>query len=293
MRGPSSGEGAAKPQPLSAFQAILDTNMFGAKRTAATPAAEPTPAAAVAAATPQEAAPPGDKLPFRLILTGTFRLGKSALAFVIGPDGRTERVYALKECLPRNEDEPVVECQPNQGRLVEIAGDHIVVAMNGATYVVELDEAKPPEAPEPVAARGRVRVNADRRPSRPDTGPPQQGAAAAFPATREGDNILITVPNAEVEKAFENFAGIVNQARVVPHLVDGQPQGFLIRKIKAGSIFERLGLSNQDIIKSVNGESLTTADQALRLFSLFRNEREINLEIERNEEPLNLSYTIE
>lgn len=101
------------------------------------------------------------------------------------------------------------------------------------------------------------------------------------------------IPNVEVEKAFENFAGIVNQARVVPYMVNGAPQGFQIRKIVPGSIFERLGLTNGDIIKSVNGESLTTADKALRLFTVFRNEREINLEIERGSKPIVLSYIVE
>ncbi|MCZ6532450.1 MAG: hypothetical protein O7A08_05765, partial [SAR324 cluster bacterium] len=64
-------------------------------------------------------------------------------------------------------------------------------------------------------------------------------------------------------------------------------------RIVPGSIFARLGLRNSDVIKSVNGDSLTTADQALRMFTLFRNESEIALEIERGKKPLRLTYIIE
>ncbi|MCZ6748224.1 MAG: PDZ domain-containing protein, partial [SAR324 cluster bacterium] len=79
----------------------------------------------------------------------------------------------------------------------------------------------------------------------------------------------------------------------VPIIENGEPQGFQLRKIKAGSIFQRLGLRNNDLIQGVNGESLTTADQALRLFTVFRNEREIVLDIVRNDQPIQLAYTIE
>jgi general secretion pathway protein C len=125
------------------------------------------------------------------------------------------------------------------------------------------------------------------------TGIKRRSAKRSFSSTTQGNTIEMRIPNVEVEKAFENFAGIVNQARVVPYMVNGAPQGFQIRKIVPGSIFERLGLTNGDIIKSVNGESLTTADKALRLFTVFRNEREINLEIERGSKPIVLSYIVE
>ncbi|MCZ6553634.1 MAG: hypothetical protein O7A67_07495, partial [SAR324 cluster bacterium] len=114
-----------------------------------------------------------------------------------------------------------------------------------------------------------------------------------FPAQQVGDNYEITVPKAEVEKAFENFAEIAGQAAAVPIIENGEPKGFQLRKIKAGSIFQRLGLRNNDLIQGVNGESLTTADQALRLFTVFRNEREIVLDIIRNDQPIQLAYTIE
>ena len=42
-----------------------------------------------------------------------------------------------------------------------------------------------------------------------------------------------------------------------------------------------------------NGQSITSADQALRLFTVFRNEREIVLDIERAGKEIQLSYTVQ
>jgi general secretion pathway protein C len=115
----------------------------------------------------------------------------------------------------------------------------------------------------------------------------------AFPAERVGNTYQVTVPNAEVDKAFENFSEIVAQAAAVPIIEDGEAKGFQLRKIRPGSIFERLGLKNFDLIRGVNGQSITTADQALRVFTLFRNEREIVLDVKRRDEDLQFNYTIE
>ncbi len=48
-----------------------------------------------------------------------------------------------------------------------------------------------------------------------------------------------------------------------------------------------------DVIKSVNGEPISSADQALRLLTMFRNEKEITLDLERANEELQLNYIIE
>jgi general secretion pathway protein C len=78
----------------------------------------------------------------------------------------------------------------------------------------------------------------------------------------------------------------------VPY-ADDSGSGFMIRNIRPGSIFERIGLNNFDKIRAVNGEPITTADQALRLLTMFRNEREISLDLERKNQEVQLNYVIE
>ena len=274
----------SKPRmPLGRFQAVLDANVFRAKRSVA--AVAPTPVVARATPAPTRPVAP-TKLPLKISLTGTIVMARNSVAFVVGPDGRSEGVYHLRECVPHLPDKPLRTCTAAQAKLVKIRSSSITVLMNQKRYVVKIGEQESDGA----AASTALRPTGQRK--RP-TGIKRRSAKRSFASTTQGNTIEMRIPNVEVEKAFENFAGIVNQARVVPYMVNGAPQGFQIRKIVPGSIFERLGLSNGDIIKSVNGESLTTADKALRLFTVFRNEREINLEIERGSKPMVLSYIVE
>lgn len=268
--------------PLSRFQTVLDANVFHAKRTANTTITAPT--TATARKTPVKTEVPG-KLPIRLSLSGTIVMGSASSAFVVGPNGRDEGVYQLGQCMPHVGDQVSQECTPAQAKLLEVRLDSISVGMNGNKYEIRLNDQEPAL----LSAAPPGRKSNPRRTSRRSAGP----AKPAFSTNRKGNVIETRIPNAEVEKAFENFAGIMNQARVVPYMVDGAVQGFQIRKIVPGSIYQRLGLRNSDIIKSVNGQSLTTADQALRLFTVFKNEQEITLEIQRGSKPFILNYIIE
>ena len=278
---------AREKKPLSAFQAIFDNNIFGAKRSEQRPAVATASVAMFATPAP---APAQESLPLNLSLSGTFVMGKNSVAFVVASNPRTERVYRLRDCLPRDFEPPPLECGPGQGRLVKIGGKSITVEFNQKRYLLKLMAGENGFAKGPGAGTPTVRLSTNRPPPKADVRQP----AAVFTVTQRSERRQeIHVPSAEVKKAFENFTGILNQARAVPYLVDGKPKGFQMRKIQPGSIFQKLGLLDGDIITAVNGESLTTADQALRLFPLFRNQRNIVLEVERKGAPFQLAYTIE
>ncbi|HEX7926180.1 MAG TPA: hypothetical protein VF678_01235, partial [bacterium] len=261
-------------KPISAFDPVLSNNIFRARRSPA-PGSNPAATASAPAAAP-----------LKLTLSGVFIAGETAFAFVVGPDGRSEQVYKRGDCVPRvGDDEEGKECSAGQGRLTRVQADRIVVTFGGQPTVFLLEQGSD-EQPTSPAARPVVAATA-----RPATGPVTPGAA--FPSTRNGNTISTRVPSAEVDKAFENFAEIIKQARVVPYSKDGATIGFQIQNIAAGSVFQKLGLQNFDVIKGVNGESVTTADQALKLFTLFRNEKEVVLDIQRQEEQLKMAYAID
>jgi type II secretion system protein C len=255
---------ARRIQPVTAFDAIYTTNVFHARRSTAG-----TSAAAAG--------------PVRLTLTGTFHIGTTAFALVVGPDGRTEGVYKIGQCLPSPDPEQAPSCPAGQGRLERVDHDRITVNFGGQRTVITMESEAAATAPPPNAAF------APKAPGQE----PAPGSNAPFGQTRTGNTIEVHVPSTEVEKSFENFADIVRQALVVPFMKDGATSGFQIQRIQPGSVFQRIGLQNQDVIRGVNGQPITTADQALRLFSLFRNERHVTLDIDRGSESLTMSYMIE
>lgn len=267
------------------FQDILDVNTFRAARGEVGRAE----AGKTASGPSGPVQPTSDKFPIKVTLTGTFVMDGSSMAFIIGPDGRTERIYRLQDCLPQTGDESSQDCTPAQAQLTGVARDSVTVEMNQKQYIVTMeDDTLTPDAGEAPQA---VSPNRPTRVSTPTS--VNNGNGRRYPSTREGSNINVTVPAPEVEAAFTNFSTLLNQARVVPYMVEGKPAGFQIRKIVPGSVFDRLGLNNMDVIKSVNGQSVTDADQALRLFTAFRNEREIALDVERGGSPISFNYTVQ
>ncbi|HEX9844545.1 MAG TPA: hypothetical protein VGC20_17430 [bacterium] len=285
------GAMATAPQPqqqseqqklaLTEFQPVLTANIFGARRSEIKPA-QPSGGEGNAAA-----AAVAPRVPLVVTLTGTMIMGERSFAMIADAGGRNEKVYRLWDCLPADENHPTRSCSPTQGKLIAVRKKRIVVRYQGEQVAFDL-------ADKPVALAAVVPVA--RPPGRQELQPVPQGAPdaslAPFPITQEGNVLQVRVPNAEVAKAFENFSDVLKQARVVPY-TDESGSGFQIRNIRPGSIFERIGLNNFDKIKAVNGDPITTADQALRLLTMFRNEREIMLDLERRNENLQLNYVIE
>lgn len=100
------------------------------------------------------------------------------------------------------------------------------------------------------------------------------------------------ISSAEVDQELNNFPRLLNQARVVPFMQNGIISGFQIKLIEKGSLYDRMGFINKDIIQDVNGEFLDTPEKAMKLLSALRNEREISVSILRNGVLKTLNYYI-
>lgn len=101
-----------------------------------------------------------------------------------------------------------------------------------------------------------------------------------------------SVAESELENALANLPRLLSQARAVPYFRNGQSIGMRLFAIRRGSLYEKLGLKNGDIILSVNDNSVNDPAQALKIFEQLKNERSINLELERNGQSSQLQYTI-
>ena len=100
----------------------------------------------------------------------------------------------------------------------------------------------------------------------------------------DGQNYYIN--STEVDTHLNNFATLLNQARMVPHFVKGKHQGYKVKAIDKGSLYEKLGLRNNDIITELNGEPLDSPERVMSLFKQLRNEREFSVKLNRKGAPL-------
>lgn len=108
--------------------------------------------------------------------------------------------------------------------------------------------------------------------------------------TSENDEYIIE--ETEVDKALSNLPLLLTQARAVPYFKDGQAIGLRLFAVKSGSLFEKIGLKNGDILKNINGNSLGDLSQALKLFERLKAERSLTLSLERDRQDRDLKYQI-
>lgn len=141
------------------------------------------------------------------------------------------------------------------------------------------------EAPK---ADTRPKKTARRSPYRRQKKAPAQSANSEY--TTDGRNFFIS--SAEVDSQLNNFAKLLNQARMIPYFSKGKPAGFQVKAIDRGSLYEKLGLQNGDIIKELNGEELNTMEHVMGLFKKLKTERDFSVKIVRKNNPINFNYNI-
>ncbi|PCI27513.1 MAG: hypothetical protein COB67_08370 [SAR324 cluster bacterium] len=110
--------------------------------------------------------------------------------------------------------------------------------------------------------------------------------------TKNGKDYFIR--SDEVDHELSNFSKLINQARIIPYFnkSSGDHEGYQIKLIDKGSLYDRLGLQNYDVIQSINGDPIDTPEKAFKLLKVLRNEREINVSLLRKGSPVSLNYFI-
>ena len=97
----------------------------------------------------------------------------------------------------------------------------------------------------------------------------------------------------QIEKAMENLGQLMEQASLRPHIVDGQPAGISITGIKPNAIFRKMRLRNGDVITGVNGDSIESVEDAVKVVEQLSSGSNIQLQIKRRGREQTLDYSIE
>jgi general secretion pathway protein C len=115
---------------------------------------------------------------------------------------------------------------------------------------------------------------------------PSEGAVKELGADR------YLVARAEVEHQLQNLSQVFTQMRAVPNLKDGKTDGFRVFAIRRESIFDRIGLENNDVVQRVNGVELTDPARAMSLLTELQGETRLTVDVLRGGAPRTLSYEI-
>lgn len=107
------------------------------------------------------------------------------------------------------------------------------------------------------------------------------------------DDSHMQVDRSEVDKALANLNTVLTQARCVPNMEGGKSAGFRCFQIVPGSIFDKIGMQDGDVVCGINGTELVDAGQALQLFEQLKTANSIELCIKRNRQTMNIQYDIQ
>jgi general secretion pathway protein C len=196
-------------------------------------------------------------------LSGSYKL----VGTIIGPEANSWAI--LQQGADRKQRILRIHGNIDGGEIVQISRNRILIRRQGKEEVISFyeEEVRPrPGGSPPPPAAGEVvkKLSANR-----------------FLVNRE-----------DVSSSVGNINQFMTQARIKPNFVAGRPSGFSVSEIQGGSLMEKLGLQNNDVVKRVNGQAIDKPEDVFQAYSQLQRDANIELEIERGGKREILRYEI-
>jgi len=124
--------------------------------------------------------------------------------------------------------------------------------------------------------------------------PLTSSTAASPPAVPQapGAPIRKVVDRREVEQAMADLPKLLTQARAVPYVVNGAPNGYRMDYIAPASFYEKIGIQYGDVVQRVNGVDVRDPSTMLSLFQQLKNERMVKVDLVRNNQKTTVTYEL-
>ncbi len=100
------------------------------------------------------------------------------------------------------------------------------------------------------------------------------------------------VDQREVAASTENMNQLLTQARALPYIEQGKTTGFRISEIVPGSLYEKIGLQNGDVIQKINSQDVDDPGKFFQLYQGLKEERNISIDLLRSGQRQSLTYEI-
>ncbi len=248
----------AGAEPYEKYASILERNLFnpGERGLKLLPLA-----AQKAPGSPASKGSPGFS-PGGYLLVGT----------ITGPQGKSWAI--LQERGSRKQQIYRIHGNLEGGKILSISRNEIQIDRGGEKETLRLSEDEKKATPPPAAA------------------------ALSPPLSRKGEEVKkvsanrYVVNREDVAAAVGNVNQFMTQARLKPHFEMDRPAGYSVSEIVPGSLMEKLGLKNGDIVKKVNGTSITRPEEIMQAYAQLQRDSNIEVEVERAGRSETLRYEI-
>jgi general secretion pathway protein C len=154
----------------------------------------------------------------------------------------------------------------------EIFREKVVLTVSGKDEILQMEDLK--------SGTGGIRSG----------NVPVRGAGA--PVSRAVRAQRISLRRSYIEQSMTDVASLMTQVQIQPHMENGVPAGLALSSIKPNSIFRRMGLRNGDIISGVDGNEISSVDDALRLVDSLKSASNLSVQLKRRGREKNIEYII-
>ncbi len=95
------------------------------------------------------------------------------------------------------------------------------------------------------------------------------------------DDFHYAIPRTVVDQILANPMAMARGARVVPAMSMGKTEGFKLYAIRPTSVYAKLGFSNGDLVREINGFALDSPDQMLEIYTKLRDATSLEIALTR------------
>jgi general secretion pathway protein C len=100
------------------------------------------------------------------------------------------------------------------------------------------------------------------------------------------------VDQKKVFNALESPNQLMTDARLQPNFINSKQEGFTLREVRNGGIYQSLGLRNGDVLLRINENTISNPENALQAFTALRGMDRVQLDIMRDGSRMTMTYQI-
>lgn len=125
--------------------------------------------------------------------------------------------------------------------------------------------------------------------------PGAQGAVSRTPGTARilslGENDRV-IPVTTFKQQLSNLPTLLQQAQAIPQMNNGEQVGFRIVSINPGSIFEQIGIRQDDVINAVNDMPVRNVGDAMNVYRTLATTNSFRVGVVRNGRDVVLNLSV-
>ncbi len=121
---------------------------------------------------------------------------------------------------------------------------------------------------------------------------PQEGGRAGSDFARSSGRGTFIVDQKRVLYALEHPDQLMTDARLQPNFKDGRQEGFTLREVRIGGIYQSLGLQNGDVLLRINDYNISNPENALQAFTALRGMDRVQVDLMRSGSRMTMTYQI-